>query len=269
MIEKVEKNSLLISATELCDLNCPYCFENLIEQRHFDKKFLDIHDSYFNNDDYEFIELRGGEPGLLTDDELLMIFNKAKSLKNLKVMEIDSNGKILSKNLFKLSSNLNNNVKFKIKWHITSIESFNKYISMLIENEKYINYIEFFILLYDIHDYDLILHILNNIDNISFLNKLKIEASFPEIITEKKSNGIKVEINEDILLKYNEICNHKNFNKMRLMSSRDKIQLKKENVTLKYLKSIINLNSKIYDSLFNDHYTASCKIHMYNKETRK
>ena len=53
------------------------------------------------------------------------------------------------------------------------------------------------------------------------------------------------------------------------MTTRDRIKLKTENVTLKYLNSIAFLNTKLYDTFFNDHYTASIKIHLYDKKTRE
>jgi molybdenum cofactor biosynthesis enzyme MoaA len=118
-------SELSIILTNKCNLDCDYCFSRGEKYKDFDKNKISLLDKY-NLIEYNDINVLGGEIGLLSKEELDIVFNYLKN-RNIFNINIFTNGLFLERyyNYYK---------DFNYIYHVVN-SNFKKYN---IENIEYI-----------------------------------------------------------------------------------------------------------------------------------
>lgn len=144
------KKILKLFLTEKCNKRCPYCFLNCFKS-HFKKEKLKQLDSL---DKIESVQFYGGEPGMLSKEELQLIFNKLSSLTNIKKARIYTNSLFFQR--YSLKQFNIPNWQWLAVIHFLSIKDYKKF---KIYDDIFWNFV---VVLNDENDFNILKYILKN-----------------------------------------------------------------------------------------------------------
>lgn len=220
---------LRLNVTDKCNKHCPYCYYPG-RKNHFNENTI-VNISKYKNESFDEVWIIGGEPGMLNQKEINLIFNELEHFDNIDIIKIYTNSLFLKK------------LKIKSKWnifymiHLTCLEDYIFCQSLKIQYS-------YIVILNDKWDFEIIKNILEN-------NEI-FELAFDENI---KKDDIDIELFNlwKELLKYENI---KKCNENIRISSKIFSLLLNKNIKFLQFKMLISVNilylEKYWNSLNNE-----------------